>query len=575
LARHSDYCENDDLISNFHLFVAASVLLVCECAKAMISSYNLHFLPEAGVCILVGTMFGLVAHILPFTDIDNISFDDKFFLSVLLPPIIFEAALQVSKIEFKRRRGAILMFSVLGTIISTFSTGLMVHYASKLIASVTTFPMLDSLVFGALISSIDPVAILSVLTGLNMDQKDTIFILVFGESLLNDGIAITVFQTLVDRFDGKTNDGYTSLDEILDAIATFFIAMFGSIAVGLACGAGAWMYFKYLGKHLAPVMEVGSFFLWALIPYYICDGIGWSGIVSIVVVAFFMDVYIAGPKYPKKEGATPPASPARDRDSYYSNLHEAQHEQEKSLSTANTVQSAASFESTRSMAPLASTERIHMSATADKHVRFVAHLTSQLAENAIFAYLGLFLFSKNYDWDPILVTISIVSCVLSRSIMVVTVSYFIFHIYKCRGRGGNEKSSNKSSRTAAAIRNPRTQAVLVLSGLRGAVSLALVENVPIYSSATGEGCEFKQLMKGMTSASILFTTFIFGGGAYYILPMLGIHADDGMDDSCASDDTNPHRRIDAVWSPPVHVEAAIGTAEKPAVWISTPSRTVV
>jgi NhaP-type Na+/H+ or K+/H+ antiporter len=81
------------------------------------------------------------------------------------------------------------------------------------------------------------------------------------------------------------------------------------------------------------------------------------------------------------------------------------------------------------------------------------------------------------------------------------------------------------SRTAAALHDKRTQFVLVLAGLRGAVSLALVENVPIYNSVTGEGCEFKKLMKAMTSACIIFTTFVFGGGAYYILPHLAISPD--------------------------------------------------
>jgi len=509
MTHHREYCETDRILSNLHLFVAAAILLLCECSKALVSRFDIHFLPEAAVCILVGTSFGILAHFLPFISIDDISFDDELFLTVLLPPIIFEAALSVSKFEFKRRRGAIFMFSVFGTIISTFSTGLMVHYASKA-SNATTFPMLDSLTFGALISSIDPVAILSVLTSLNLDQKDTIFILVFGESLLNDGIAITVFQTLVDRFDGKTNDGTTSVDEVLGAAAEFLIAMFGSIFIGLACGACAWVYFYFLDKNLPPVMEVGSFFLWALIPYYIADAVQWSGIVTIVAVGFFMDIYIAGPKGATKEEsmATTPKS-----DNYVGMSDDDE-----------VVPSITSFESIgRSVAPLPSTERLHLSATADRHVRFVAHLTSQLAENAIFAYLGLFLFSSNYDWDPTLITISIVSCVLSRALMVVVVSFAIFHIYKCRGRVGGTVSN--SSRTAAAIQDPRTQAVLVLAGLRGAVSLALVENVPIYNSDTGEGCEFKQVMKGMTSASILFTTFVFGGGAYYILPHLGISPD--------------------------------------------------
>jgi NhaP-type Na+/H+ or K+/H+ antiporter len=563
MAHHSDYCEENSMLSNFHLFVASFVLLLCECAKAVVQHYQIKFLPEAATCILVGTLVGaILSHlpVLPGNSLDDdLSFDDELFLTLLLPPIIFEAALSVSKKEFKRRRGAIFMFSVVGTIVSTFSTGIMVHYSSKFLSHVTTFPMLDSLVFGALISSIDPVAILSVLTSLNLNQKDTIFILVFGESLLNDGIAITVFQTLVARFDGKTNDGSTSMDEIYDAAATFLISMFGSIAVGLLCGCAALLYFVVLRKQLAPVMEVGSFFLWAVIPYYICDGVGWSGIVSIVAVAFFMDIYIAGPKLQRAgQGGQSAASQATSRDSESQSEHRVMtpiqegkggrggggisavmspvavgsptggyvHMNEGDSSGGSGGQGVAvvnktpvqASESERSIGPLPSTERITLSPTADKHVRFVAHLTSQLAENAIFAYLGLFLFSSNYDWNLTMMTIAIVSCVLSRAFMVFLVSRIILQLYKCRNMSGHPTSS----RTAAAIRDKRTQTVLVLAGLRGAVSLALVENVPIYNSMTGEGCEFKPLMKGMTSAAILFTTFIFGGGAFYILPHLGI-----------------------------------------------------
>lgn len=500
MKHHTDYCEEPDLLSNGTLVLAAGVLLLCECAKALVKRYELHFLPEAASCILVGTFVGAIFSFITSTfsgkrnEYETLSFDNDLFLSLLLPPIIFDAALSVSKFEFKRRRGAIVMFAVMGTIVSTFSTGFFVHYATRALDNVQTFPVLDSLVFGALISSIDPVAILSVLTSLNMDQKDTIFILVFGESLLNDGIAITVFQTLVNRFDGKTTDGTTSLDEILDAMATFLISMFASIAVGILCGICAMAYFKLLRNHLPPVMEVGSFFIWALVPYYICDEVGWSGIVSIVAVAFFLDVYVAGPKVPS-------SAPSIVSDEY------VDMERPEIMSSA----------SDRSVGPLPFTERLPLSPTADRHVRFVAHMTAHLAENAIFAYLGLFLFSSNYDWDPKLIIVAIIACVFSRTLMVYTCTWSLHGIYKvCKS------PNSRPSRTAESLRDGSTKAILILAGLRGAVSLALVENVPIYNNMTGEGCEFKPLMKGMTSAAIIFTTFVFGGSAYYILPHLGI-----------------------------------------------------
>jgi hypothetical protein len=316
-------------------------------------------------------------------------------------------------------------------------------------------------------------------------------------------------------------------------------------------------------------MEVGCFFLWAVMPYYICDGVGWSGIVAIVAVGFFMDIYIAGPKR-HNDGVhsplpSPLASPVtynrrqqrrmeRNRETYeMQQIQQHQQQQQYNVSQQyihmqdsheedndTQTQSIESLPTAHSISPLPSTERIHLSVTADRHVRFVAHLVSQLSENAIFAYLGLFLFSQNYDWNPTLITIAIVSCVLSRTFMVIAVSYLIYHVYRCRGVGSTPGTN--SSRTAAAIREPRTQAVLVLAGLRGAVSLALVENVPIYNNVTGQGCEFKQTMKGMTSACILFTTFVFGGGAYYVLPYLGITRDDhtvGIAECNADGSDNP------------------------------------
>ena len=523
MRHHADYCEENGILSNVHLIGASLVLLLCECAKVLVKRRNIHFLPEAAVCILVGILVGGILKLLPFANIDDMAFDDELFMSFLLPPIIFEAALSVSKSQFKRRRGAILYFAVLGTLITTFTTGLSVHYLSKMSAA-TTFPVLDSLVFGALISSIDPVAILSVLTSLNLSQTDTIFILVFGESLLNDGIAITVFKTLVARFDGKTNDGSTSVDEVLGALADFFLAMVGSIFIGIVCGMGAWSYFFVLKQNLHPVMEVGSFFLWALVPYYICEELGWSGIVAIVAMAFIMDIYIASPK---KRSRVVEAFQNRD---IYINMGSPEREKD------NDVRSVKSQGTIHSIQLLAKTERINLSATADKHVRFVAHLTAQLAENAIFAYLGLFLLSGNYYWDPTLCSIAVASCILCRLLMIVVVSSIIWHTYRYR-RSRAAASANSSdsigspkvfpmSRTATAVQDRRTQIVLVLAGLRGAVSLALVENVPIYNSVSGEGCEFKSEMKAMTSACIIFTTFVFGGGAYYLLPYLGIEPDD-------------------------------------------------
>lgn len=559
---YDTYCTESDLITNMHLLLIACVLLLCEMAKSLIKTHKLHFLPEAGGCILVGTLVGAIAHYAPGMTLDDVSFNEELFLCVLLPPIIFEAALSVNKKEFRRRRLAIAMFAVLGTILSTFMTGFMIHYASMYMNSCTTIPMLDSLIFGALISSIDPVAILSVLSSLKLTEEDTVFIMVFGESLLNDGVAITLFNSLVSHYDAESADTVNT-DEILGAIADFLIVGFGSIAIGIICGFMSLIYFWFLRKKLNAPMEVASFFLWAGIPYYICDEAKLSGIVAIVTVGFFMDIYITTPKdkvLNVKSGigqglassAHLAPSPAYEVNTHYIELGNSKPCNPNPIDlcgnppNGNSSPSGRSIYSLRSLRSLKSLrtlnmrqllfreEKFRLSSEADKHVRFVAHLLSQLSENCIFVYLGLFLFSKKYEWDVSLLGLSIISCVVSRSLMVVIICVLVWYINIFRQRCGCYKPMHHSfdssepqvSRTAAALQDRRIQCVLVLSGLRGAVSLSLVESIPIYNAVTGEGSEYKGEMKAMTSASIIFTVFLFGGSAYYILRRLDIQSID-------------------------------------------------
>ena len=179
-SHYYEFCDSNDLFNDHHLLLVAAVMLLCECAKSIVKKNKFYFLPEAAACMLVGMVCGAGA---VFFDASyELAFDEEILMSILLPPIIFEAALSVNKREFKRRRGSIIIFAVLGTLLSSFITGVITYLSAKYFSD-DPLPILDSLVFGALISSIDPVAILSVLTSLNMSETDIIYILVFGESL--------------------------------------------------------------------------------------------------------------------------------------------------------------------------------------------------------------------------------------------------------------------------------------------------------------------------------------------------------------------------------------------------------
>jgi len=593
---YDSYCEKSEFVTNMHLLLIATVLLLCEMAKSLIKSQNLHWLPEAGGCMIVGMLVGAIAQVMPNVSLDNLSFDEDLFLAVLLPPIIFEAALSVNKKEFRRRRMAIFMFAVVGTILSTFMTGYMVYFASNAMDSVTSIPLLDSLIFGALISSIDPVAILSVLTSLNLTEEDTVFIMVFGESLLNDGVAITIFNSLISHY----NSDKVDTDEILGTVADFLIIGFGSILIGILFGFGALLYFWVLRKKLNAPMEVASFFLWAGIPYYVCDEFKMSGIVAIVTVGFFMDIYITSPKNngqmiittdksaPQDFGFTSPLFGGK-AGNHYVDLGESlpcatdttgiapitSHSPSgKSLYSLRSLRSLRTLRTLNMRQLLFREEKFQLSREADKHVRFCAHLLSQLSESCIFVYLGLFLFSKNYDWEAPLIGVSILSCVTSRAIMVIIICTLVWYINIFRQRFGWYKSKNfgydedkpQVSRTAAALQDRHIQLVLVLSGLRGAVSLALVESVPIYNAVTNTGTEYKGIMKAMTSASIIFTIFVFGGSSYYILRNLDIKS--------ADERLNKQMPMAKVQEMPARSKKQRPTPESPMIGRSTLGRKV-
>lgn len=222
----------------------------------------------------------------------EISFDGNWFLRILVPPIIFEAALSIDKRSFSRHLVPILIYAVVGTLVATYLTAAIVHNTTAALGSwCQTIPYVEALTFGALISSIDPIATLSVLSNMGMNDTDTIYVLIFGESLLNDGIAIVLFQTLVHFLDESL---IIDREAIFAASVHFLVVAFGSLLVGIASGIISTMYYWTFYGCQTPMIEVLMFFCWALLPYYVCDGIGWSGIVAAVTgtnVTLFSSIF--------------------------------------------------------------------------------------------------------------------------------------------------------------------------------------------------------------------------------------------------------------------------------------------
>ena len=89
----------------------------------------------------------------------------------------------IDKRAFRRDLFPILSFAVIGTGLSAVGIGLITYRLSGWLYG-PSLPLLDSLLFGALMSSIDPVATLSILSSVGVGQSDTLYTLIFGVSLI-------------------------------------------------------------------------------------------------------------------------------------------------------------------------------------------------------------------------------------------------------------------------------------------------------------------------------------------------------------------------------------------------------
>mmetsp|Transcript_17674 Transcript_17674/g.41572 ORF Transcript_17674/g.41572 Transcript_17674/m.41572 type:complete len:306 (-) Transcript_17674:42-959(-) len=178
----------------------------------------------------------------------------------------------------------------------------------------------------------------------------------------------------------------------------------------------------------------------------------------------------------------------------------------------------------------------HLQREARSHIGYVAEVISSVVETAIFAYLGLFLFNDK-EGNFKLTAAGIFACVSSRAGMVVVLCALInlcvffdvemklTNLWRTlRGRGDTVVARQAYEAGQKAFLGPRTQFILFTAGIRGAVSYALVQNIPVYDSVSRHGSVFKGELRAMTSATIVGVLFVFGALTYFGVDRGGIPA---------------------------------------------------
>lgn len=193
------------------LYYSFSVLIVLASLFAYIN-YRVLKLPSTIGIMVIAIIVSVILvasgdNFLPKTTngliklVNSLDFTEVL-MGAMLNFLLFAGGIHVNIKDLKEQFGPVVIFSTVGVIISTFAVAFGTFYLLPLVG--IQMPFIYCLVFGALISPTDPVAVLSILKQANVSKS--LETKVAGESLFNDGIAVVVFTVVLQLAIGKDID---------------------------------------------------------------------------------------------------------------------------------------------------------------------------------------------------------------------------------------------------------------------------------------------------------------------------------------------------------------------------------
>lgn len=271
--------------------------------------------------------------------------------------------------NFFRNIGSILTFAFAGTFISAISLGSILWLWTRIPLDGLSVTFVEAISVGATLSATDPVTILSIFNVYKVEPK--LYTVIFGESILNDAIAIVLFETAQRYKAGGPNGGNLNILSLFEAIGVFLLVFFGSLVIGVLVGIGTALALKYTLVRRFPKLESCLVVLIAYASYFFSNGVHMSGIVSLLFCGITLKHY-----------------------AYY-----------------------------------------NMSRRTQLTTKFIFQVTAQLSENFIFIYLGLTLFTEtDLEFKPLFILIATIGICAARWLAVFPLSKAINAVIRVRAQ---------------------------------------------------------------------------------------------------------------------------------------------
>jgi len=269
------------------LYYSFSVLIVLA---SFFSYLNLRYLKlpsTIGIMIIAmisSIILVITGHLFPdtFSHFSNLLRDVDFtevLMGAMLNFLLFAGAIHINLKDLKEQRGPIVIFSTVSVVISTFVVGGIVFYVAPLLG--LNIPFLYCLLFGALISPTDPIAVMGVLKEAKV--KKSLETKVAGESLFNDGVAVVVFAVILQLTQSSDMDiSFGNISWLLIKEAA------GGFIVGALLGLGASNAMRKIDDYKVSVLITLSVVMGG---YLIARGMHISGPLTMVAAGIVIGNY--------------------------------------------------------------------------------------------------------------------------------------------------------------------------------------------------------------------------------------------------------------------------------------------
>jgi len=271
----------EDIFIQQVLLVAGFLLTAC---LSSILLRKIHFPYTIGL-VIIGGLLGYVSdayHLLPIMHSFNLSSD--LILFIILPTLVFDAAINVDGRLLVRNIVPILLLAVFVLLISAGIVGETLGYAGKMFITNPPLTLGGAMLFGALIAATDPVAVIALFNEIGAPKR--LVTLVDGESIFNDATAIVLFTIVMSVFYPHLQGGAHSQPGFFQASWKFCEVLIGGLLIGGMVG-GIGSFTLKMARHDL-IYQTSVSFVMAYISFILATALDFSGILSTLAAGLVL-----------------------------------------------------------------------------------------------------------------------------------------------------------------------------------------------------------------------------------------------------------------------------------------------